>query len=87
MPDTIRVRNSRVEAPAISPLLLSVQDTSRLLGIGRSQIYKLLASGELPSVKVGRLRRIPSHALHKWIERRMQNQGAYSGHQRETSHA
>lgn len=37
------------------------------LGIGRSQLYCLMGSGELRSVKVGRRRLIPESAIAAYI--------------------
>jgi excisionase family DNA binding protein len=31
----------------------------------------MLASGELPSITIGRCRRVPLDALHDWIARRL----------------
>jgi excisionase family DNA binding protein len=37
------------------------------LGVGRTTMYALLASGEIPSVAIGRLRRIPAEALNDYV--------------------
>jgi len=39
-------------------LLLTVTEASQLLAISRSKLYQLLDSGHLPSVHIGRSRRI-----------------------------
>ncbi|MFF0240573.1 excisionase family DNA-binding protein [Rhodococcus pyridinivorans] len=39
------------------------------LGVGRSKVFELLASGELRSVRIGRTRLIPESALVEFIER------------------
>ena len=39
-------------------LLLRVEDAGEELGISRAQIYKLLQSGALPSIAIGKSRRI-----------------------------
>jgi excisionase family DNA binding protein len=51
----------------MNPLLLTPEQAFRLIGVGRSHGYKLIASGELPSIKIGRLRRIPRAALERWV--------------------
>ena len=51
-------------------LLLPVDEAARRLSIGRSLLYELLASGEIHSVHVGRLRRVPASALTDFINRR-----------------
>lgn len=50
-------------------LLLRAEDVQRALGIGRSKVYELIASGDLPVVRIGRSVRVPSKALDEWIER------------------
>jgi excisionase family DNA binding protein len=50
-------------------LLLTVEEAARRLGIGRTTCFALIASGELESVKVGSLRRIPVDALVAYVRR------------------
>ena len=50
-------------------LLLTVSEAARQLGIGRSLLYELLADGQVESIHVGRLRRIPIDALADFIDR------------------
>lgn len=48
-------------------LLLDSREVGRLLGCGRSLVFQLIAQGELPTVRIGRLVRVPRHALEAWI--------------------
>jgi excisionase family DNA binding protein len=48
-------------------LLVSPDEGCETLGIKRSKMFQLLASGEIPSIKIGRLRRIPLEALYNWV--------------------
>ena len=50
-------------------LLLRVEEAAERLGIGRSLMYRLVLSGEVQSVPVGRLRRIPCEALTEYVYR------------------
>ncbi|MDX2597995.1 excisionase family DNA-binding protein [Streptomyces sp. WI03-4A] len=50
-------------------ILLTVEEAARRLGIGRTTCFALIASGELESVKVGSLRRIPADALAVYVTR------------------
>ena len=50
-------------------LLLTVSEAAQQLGIGRSLLYELLADGQVESIHVGRLRRIPIDALADYIDR------------------
>ena len=47
--------------------LLRAEEVARVLGIGRSKAYEMIARGELPSLRIGRLVRVPRHALDRWI--------------------
>ncbi|MEV5295099.1 excisionase family DNA-binding protein [Streptomyces sp. NPDC053741] len=44
-------------------VLLKVEEAARRLQIGRTLCYRLISSGELESVPVGRLRRVPADAV------------------------
>jgi excisionase family DNA binding protein len=51
-------------------LLITVEEAARRLGIGRSLAWRLVRSGELPSVRLGRLVRIPEQSLADWLKQR-----------------
>lgn len=55
-------------------LLLSTEEVATALGIGRSRAYTLIARGELPSIRVGRLIRVRADALQAWIATRTQGE-------------
>jgi excisionase family DNA binding protein len=55
----------------MEPLLYRVEDAARVLGIGRSKTYQLIASGALPSITVGKSRRIPAESLRRWVSDRL----------------
>lgn len=51
-----------------APLLLTVEEASVRMNIGRTLMYSLVLSGAVRSVKVGgRLRRVPAEALTEYI--------------------
>ena len=51
----------------MSRLLLRPEEAAHLLGVGRSKMYELLASGAVKSVKIGVLRRVPVAALEDYV--------------------
>jgi excisionase family DNA binding protein len=53
-------------------LLLRIPEVAETLGIGRTKIYELIATGELPTIRVGRAIRISVSTLQKWVEAREQ---------------
>jgi excisionase family DNA binding protein len=48
-------------------LLLTVEEAAKSLRLGRTLVYRLIASGELESVTVGRLRRVPAECLTEYV--------------------
>jgi excisionase family DNA binding protein len=57
-------RGDRMEA-----LLLRASEVATMLGLGRSKVYEMIQSGELPVVRIGTAVRIPQKALIEWVER------------------
>ena len=49
-------------------LLYRVETAASKCEMGRSKFWELVMSGEIPSIKIGRSRRIPAAALDAWIE-------------------
>jgi excisionase family DNA binding protein len=47
---------------------LTPNQAAAALGISRSLLYRLLAAGEIESIKIGALRRIRPESLTAWIE-------------------
>jgi excisionase family DNA binding protein len=50
-------------------LLLTPEEVAEMLGIGRTKVYELLRLGMIESVKIHGCRRIPTQAVHDYIER------------------
>lgn len=62
------------EGPAREVLkegLVRVKEAAQLLGVSRSQVYKLMDGGELPFVRLRKSRRIPRTGLVQLISRNM----------------
>lgn len=57
----------RLGQPDDQPWLLDSREVARLLGIGRTKAFQLMARRELPVVSVGRCVRVPRNALASWI--------------------
>src|SRR5438445_5026333 len=51
----------------MEPLLLKAGEVAKLLGLGRSKVFAMLAVGELPVIRIGRSVRVPRVALEGWI--------------------
>lgn len=48
--------------------LLTVPEAARILRISRNLAYELVARNELPSIRLGRVIRIPRAALDTWMD-------------------
>ena len=51
-----------MEQIAVKPL-----EAAAAIGIGRTQVYNLIRSGQLPSVRVGKSIRVPVESLRNWL--------------------
>lgn len=50
-------------------IVLTVEEAAERLGVGRTLVYALLRSGDIESIAIGRLRRIPCEALDDFVSR------------------
>lgn len=50
-------------------IVLTVEQAAKRLGIGRTLMYSLVSNGDIESVTIGRLRRVPADALATYINR------------------
>lgn len=50
-------------------VLLSVEDAAEQLALSRTRVYNLIKTGEIVSVRIGRLRRVPVEALAAYTAR------------------
>jgi excisionase family DNA binding protein len=50
------------------PLTISVVEAGRLLGIGRSAAYAAARCGQIPTLKIGGLIRVPARALERMLD-------------------
>lgn len=69
--DEVRI----VETPSepIQPRVLRVEQAAEYLNVSRGTIYRELAEGRLPSVKIRTRVLIPEFALQRWLEEQVQN--------------
>ena len=50
--------------------MVTVEEAGRALGVSRSTVWRLIQRGELPSVRRGGRRLVPSRAIHTRVRRR-----------------
>jgi excisionase family DNA binding protein len=63
--------NVKEIANAPVKLLLTIPEVSHALGLGRSAVYELVLLGEIPSLKIGRARRVPLKGLEEFVARHL----------------
>ena len=54
---------------------LTVEEVRQKLRLGRSTVYKLIASGEIRVSRAGRAIRVPVDALRDWLKQETQAEG------------
>lgn len=70
--DLLTLIAARRDTPGDPTLVaLTVEEAARRIGIGRTKMYEYVSSGEIPSVVIGRLRRIPAEAVHDFLASRL----------------
>ena len=50
------------------PLVYSVDEARKLLGISRGLVYQAIHAGQIPSIRVGRRVLIPRAALQRFLD-------------------
>lgn len=50
------------------PLLLTIPQVAKSLNLGRTKVYHLIATKQLPVMRFGRAVRVSSASLRRWVE-------------------
>ena len=48
---------------------LTVAEVAAVMRVSKMTVYRLVHSGELPAVRVGRSFRVPEHAVNEYLQR------------------
>jgi excisionase family DNA binding protein len=56
-----------VVVPPSDAVLLRVEEAAPLLRLSRTEVFALIKSGQLASIKIGRRRRVPRRALDDYV--------------------
>lgn len=59
----------QVSAAAVVPICVRVATAMALLGIGKTKLYELLASGQLEAIRVGRRTLVLQESIDGFVER------------------
>ncbi len=71
----------------VERLLLRPEEAAAALGLSRSRVYELIAAGQVPSVTVGKSRRVPAAAHREWVDRLGDRSAAVAAVERATDPA
>ena len=58
-----------VTTPQIEPICVKVNEAARMIGVGRTKLYELIAGGEVETVKLGKSTRVITASLHRLVMR------------------
>ena len=72
-------REQGLEQEQEEPVLLRADQVCRILNLGRSKVFELLASQQIPSISIGRSRRVLRADLMEWIEKQRSREGNWGG--------
>jgi excisionase family DNA binding protein len=56
----------------VDSILLRPDEVRETLGLSRTVVYGMIASGELPVVRIGRAVRVPREGLERWVRERIE---------------
>ena len=55
------------DAPLAQVRFLTVAEVAELMRVSKMTVYRLVHSGEIPAVRVGRSFRVPEKAVHDYL--------------------
>jgi excisionase family DNA binding protein len=55
------------DAPLSQVKFLTVAEVAALMRVSKMTVYRLVHSGELPAIRVGRSFRVPEQAVHDYL--------------------
>ena len=53
----------------MQPIVTSINDTAKAIGLGRTSIYALIREGRLDTIKLGRRTLVRVESIHRLIEK------------------
>jgi excisionase family DNA binding protein len=58
-----------VTTQQVEQICVKVNEAARMIGVGRTKLYELIASGEVEAIKLGKSTRITTASLKKLVMR------------------
>jgi excisionase family DNA binding protein len=57
------------------PRLLRIREVAEMLAVSVVTVYRMCEAGDLPSITLGRARRVPERVLLEWIAKNVKGGG------------
>jgi excisionase family DNA binding protein len=67
MGESMKSRGSPHDSELADVRFLTVAEVATLMRVSKMTVYRLVHSGELTAVRVGRSFRVPEHAVHEYL--------------------
>lgn len=64
---TFQSDTDSIEPLPNSRLLVTIAEAATLLSVSRTVLYRMMSEGQIRTIQIGRLRRVPVSALHDFI--------------------
>lgn len=64
--------------PSVEPICVKVNEAARMIGVGRTKLYQLIATGDVEVVKLGKSTRITVASLRELIKRQQGRVAAFA---------
>jgi len=58
-----------IEPPPVEPICVRINDAARMIGVGRTKLYELIAANEIETVKLGKSTRVTTASLRELVKR------------------
>lgn len=58
-------------------IVLTIEEAAQRLGVGRTTMYGLVKNGEVRTVTIGRLRRVPLACLTEYVDNLLHNSHSF----------
>lgn len=55
--------------PSVEPICVKVNEAARMIGVGRTKLYELIATGDVEVVKLGKSTRVTITSLRELVNR------------------
>lgn len=53
----------------VEPICVRINEAARMICVGRTKLYELIATGELETVKFGKATRVTTESLREFVRR------------------